>query len=184
MPVTSRISTLLIGLLPAVPAAAQSIVDSVVSDLDGDGVEERFTLVDHGNGSADLLIEGAGSGRLVAADIAWIGGPGQQPELELAPNGSVRLITMNESTGIERWHEALTIAWRHGAYTVAGYTHDWYDTIDADRAGECDLNLLTGKGLIRRGQGPQQEIRHDVPSRPVTRWTSDHQVPEVCPGLY
>ncbi|WP_172298072.1 hypothetical protein [Pseudoruegeria sp. HB172150] len=169
-----------LALFLALPAAAQTVVDSTLSDLDGDGTRERFTIIDHGDGIVDLIVEEIASGLVSAPDIAWIGGIGQEPELDLAPNGSVRLTSMNESIGRDRWHLTLTIAYRGGAYMVAGYTFDWYDTLDPANTGACDLNLLNGKGFVRHGEGPKHAITHTVPARPITEWKDDVPVPAVC----
>ena len=165
----------LLGLcLVAGPLGA---AEEVASDLDGDGRAERFALRDTGEGTVDLLIDGA----VVAPDIAWKGGIGQEPALALAPNGSVRLSSMNESIGRYRWHLTLTIAWRDGAYRVAGLTYEWYDTLDLDRAGFCDLNLLNGRGFARTGQGAQEAVRTSLRAPRVDQWHEGRVLPEVCP---
>ncbi len=185
---TSRFTRLLLTLCPAfclalgaAPAAAQDVIDSTLSDLNGDGMAERFTLLHYRDAArADLIIEDTGTGRITARRVVWIGGAGQEPELDRAPNGSVRLISMNESIGRNRWRQTLTIAYRQGAYMVAGFTYDWYDTLDLGAAGRCDLNLLNGKGFLTEGQGPKRAIRHSEPPRPITTWTEDSPVPAIC----
>lgn len=150
-----------------------------MSDLDGDGRAERFALVAMEDGAADLAIE-AGSARITVRDMVWAGGIGQRPELALAPNGSVRLSSMNEAIGRNRWRQTLTIAYRDGAYRVAGYTYDWYDTLNLEDRGSCDLNLLTGRGFLTVGEGPARDIRSDFGARPVTEWSFDAPGPEAC----
>jgi hypothetical protein len=181
---TSRLAALCLALsLAGLPAAAQSVIDSAQSDLNGDGLRERFTLLQYpGADTVDLIIEDTGYGRITASDIAWIGGIGQEPQLDLAPNGSVRLKSMNESVGRSRWVQTLTVAFRNGAYRVAGYTYDWYDTITGE-GGECDLNLLNGRGLLRHGDGPQREVRADIPAMEISAWKDVTPIPEVC-GVY
>ncbi len=167
-------------LLPALPAAAQTVVDSTQSDLNGDGLRERFTLLQYpGADTVDLIIEDTGYGRITATDIAWIGGIGQEPELDLAPNGSVRLTSMNEGVGRSRWRQTLTLAFRNGAYRVAGYTYSWYDTLSND-SGECDLNLLNGKGTLQRGDGPKRNVSAGIQAVEITGWTEMTPIPDVC----
>lgn len=169
------------GLLTASSAMAQDVIDSAVSDLNGDGLRERFTLLRYpGAGTVDLIVEDTGTGRITARDIAWIGGVGQEPELDVAPNGSIRLVSMNEAVGRNRWHQTLTIAYRDGAYRIAGFTYAWYDTLDLDAAGECDLNLLNGNGFLTIGQGPKQAIAHFEPAVELTAWKDDRPIPEIC----
>lgn len=162
-------------MLAAGPAMAQS----VASDLDADGRDETFTLTGTDDGRADLTID-TGSSRIVAHDIAWVGGIGQQPELTLAPNGSVRLTSMNEAIGRNRWRLTLTIAHRDGAYRVAGYTYSWYDTLNLPDRGTCDLNLLTGRGVLTIAERPEKAVTTDVRARPVIEWKDDAPIPAAC----
>ena len=181
---TRRVTCLSILIsLFASAAMAQTIGRPVASDLNGDGRAERFALIDSGNGTVDLQIEYTGRGAIYAQNIAWLGGIGQQPELSLAPNGSVRLMSMNEAIGRNRWHLTLTIAYRKGAYRIAGYTYDWYDTLNPEDNGVCDLNLLNGKGTLSRNGGASRAIRTTLKSRSVTEWTDDVEIPKVC-GVY
>ena len=159
----------------ALPATAQT----VISDLNGDGLAERFTLIDR-DGTVDLLIDRTGDAPVLANDIAWSGSIGQKPDLELAPNGSVVLVSMNESVSRSRWHLALTIAFRDGRYVIAGYTYDWYDTLDPAIGGTCDLNLLTGRGTLQKGQGPKTNVRTALRAIPVTDFRDDRPIPPVC----
>lgn len=76
---------------------------------------------------------------------------GQEPELVAMANGSLQVITKNETIGRERWRQTLTVAYRNFDFIVAGYTFSGYDTVEMDENGEnrtksCDLNVLTGKG--------------------------------------
>lgn len=159
----------------------QGVGPAVASDLDGDGAHEQFRLADFQNdGIADLLIDRPGRAQIVAGDVAWIGGIGQQPELSLAPNGSVRLTSMNDAVGRSRWRLTLTIAYRRGAYRVAGYTYEWYDTIEIADNGTCDLNLLNGKGTLQIDGGPLRPIRTGMKARAITDWSDDIPIPRAC----
>lgn len=71
---------------------------------------------------------------------------GQEPELVALANGSFTLTTKNDAVGRDRWRQSLTIAYRNFDFIVAGYTFTSYDTLNPDGGGECDLNVLTGKG--------------------------------------
>ncbi len=177
---TIRLACLAAFVLCAAPVAAEQIGPSVASDLDGDGVKERFTLVDaEEDYIADLVIEGP-AGRIVAKDVAWRGGPGQTPGLALAPNGSLRVMSLNEAIGRNRWFLTLTVAYRRGAYRVAGYTYEWYDTLAPSDNGVCDLNLLTGGGNLSKDGGPEVAVTTDVAALPVTEWRDDMPIPKAC----
>lgn len=164
------------------PALAQEVLGVVESDLDGSGAPETFTLLDTGNGTADLQIDDTSWGTVFASDIAWVGGIGQQPELALAPNGSVQLTSMNDAVGRSRWQLTLTIAYRDDAYRVAGYTYRWRDTLDLPDNGVCDVNLLTGQGEVSRDGGSLKQFSHSLPALPVTDWTdmTINLPPDAC----
>lgn len=166
---------MLIAACLAAPARAEQVGPMVASDLNGDGRAERFSLVDN-DGSVDLVIENTGGGVVVAERIAWRGGVGQQPDLALAPNGSVLLTSRNAAIGRDRWHLTLTIAWRKGAYRVAGVTYGWVDTLDLEAWGNCDLNLLTGRGELEDRRG-KSAVRTGLQAVPVTDWRDDVEMP-------
>ncbi len=159
----------------ALPATAQT----VSSDLNSDGKPERFILITR-DGLVDLHIENTGGDVVIAQGIAWSGGIGQKPELARAPNGSVLLRSMNDSIGRNRWHLTLTIAHRQGAYKVVGYTYDWYDTLDLANSGKCDLNLLTGRGFLTKGNSAKTSVQTSLRPIPVTDFKDDHPIPDVC----
>jgi len=163
-------------------ASAEIVAGPVTSDLNRDGVAERFVLDDTGDGSADLIIERTGRGTIVADDIAWIGGIGQKPALAVAANGSVQVISMNEAIGRNRWRLTLTIAWRDGAYRVAGATYGYYDTLDLNRSGGCDLNLLSGRGILTASNGTQSVMAVPLAALSVTDWTDATPLPRACYG--
>jgi len=166
--------------LLALPAFAQQYGPTVASDLDGDGVAEQFRLTDYqDDGIVDLEITST-HGKIIARDIAWRGGIGQQPTIQLAPNGSVQVLSMNDSIGRNRWTQTLTIAYRRDAYRVAGFTYDWYDTLDLEDYGICDLNLLTGTGNLTKADKPMQLVRTSQKAVPVTEWTDDLPIPKAC----
>ncbi len=169
-------------LLLASPALGQDVLGVVKSDLDSSGAPEVFTLLDTGNGTADLQIDDTAMGTVFAADIAWVGGVGQTPSIALADNGSVQVRSMNDSVGRDRWTLTLTIAYRNDAYRVAGYTYAWHDTLDLAANGVCDVNLLTGDGEVSLHGGPKKQFTQSLPALPVTDWTdmTINLPPDAC----
>ncbi|MCX7302108.1 MAG: hypothetical protein NTX73_17345 [Rhodobacterales bacterium] len=153
------------------PVAAQSVLGVVSSDLDKSGGAETFTLLDNGQGLADFQIDDTALGTQFGADVAWVGGPGQIPWLELAPNGSVQIISGNDAIGRDRWNLTLTIAYRDGEYRVAGYTYIYRDTLDLANNLVCDVNLLSGKGEVSFDGGPKQTFKTDEFATPITSWS-------------
>ncbi|NCO86728.1 MAG: hypothetical protein GW886_08880 [Rhodobacterales bacterium] len=170
-------------MLATTPALADMVGQPLATDLNGDRRAEVFTLQHNGDGSADLSITDTGGRGILAQDIAWIGGPGQEPELGLAPNGSVTLTSKNDSVGRNRWFLTLTIAWRDNAYRVAGYTYTWYDTLDLAAYGVCDINLLTGRGTARIGDAAAQPVTVPRGAPAVTDWKeAAFRLPPACQG--
>lgn len=166
--------------MTALPGFGADIVASVETDLNNDGRVERISLLHTGDGGADLLIEHIRGARLIVPDFAWIGGIGQEPSLSVNASGSVLVTSQNESVGRNRWVQTLTIAYRSGAYRVAGYTYGYYDTLDLQATGSCDLNLLNAKGFVSVQNGAQQAIQHQLGAMPIAEWSMDTPIPEVC----
>lgn len=159
-------------LLP-LAAFAGDALSHVDADLDGDGVLDTATLT-ASDGYADLLIVSSRDGAITMANAAWMGAAaGTIPELEMTDRGSLILHSMNEAVGRNRWHQLLTIAYRDEAFRVAGFTYGWYDTLNPEANGLCDLNLLTGIGELSIGpEGtPATAIEvYSVSAVPITEW--------------
>lgn len=158
---------------------AQQVGEMVQSDLNGDGRVERFTLLDTGNGTVDLQIENTGGGVIYAENIVWLGGMGGQPNLEVAANGSLRVLSGNDAVGRNRWNQVLTVAYRNNAYRVAGFTYSWYDTLNLEDNGTCDLNLLSGRGYLTKNE-VTQDVRTEFAPLPVTQWNDELPFPDEC----
>ena len=104
-------------------------------------------------------------------DVAWQGRMwGTHATMNLNEAGSIQIISGNEAIGRGRWHEILTIAYRDGAYRVAGYYNDWYDTLDLEQNGACDLNYLNGKGEVEFGEGETKTFTHTIPALELSQW--------------
>ncbi len=178
----TRIAAVLLALACAGPTVAQDVVDSALSDLNGDGLRERFTLLHYpGADTADLIIEDTGTGRITAHDLVHSPDvPGRIASVDVAPNGSIRVLSMNESIGRNRWHQTLTIAFRNGDYRIAGLTFEYYDTLDMDVFGGCDLNFLNGKGFAWHGTRKKTAITHDQQPVRMVDWTDSTELPKVC----
>ncbi|WP_051520965.1 hypothetical protein [Rubellimicrobium mesophilum] len=163
------------------PALAQEGGQSVTADLDKDGAPETYSLLDNGTGTVDLTVESA-SGTTTFPGVAWTGGmAGQEPDLSLSPAGSVLLASRNDSVGRDRWTLVLTIAQRDGALKVAGITYERRDTLDPEMGwGTCDLNLLSGRGVIE-GPGGRQEIAVPGPAPRLSDW-QESDLTEVLPA--
>jgi hypothetical protein len=151
------------GAALADPIDTSNIVAAVTGDFNKDGTPDLALLV-RGEDDMDLrfflrdkdgmYLKEAG----VALNKVWGnaqpgGVVGQEPELKAMPNGSIQVITHNDAIGRDRWSQTLTIAYRNTDFIVAGFTYTYYDTLDPDSNGDCDLNVLTGKGIANMPDG-------------------------------
>lgn len=152
-------------------------------DFTGDGKTDRAILHEDKLGEGLLHLTLSQGVEHTLENFVWIGGIGQEPRLELTKHGSLLVISENSAIGRNRWEQVLTLAFRDGAMRVAGYTFRWYDTLNLDDIGTCDLNLLSGNGEITLGQD-DKTTRITVQTRalPVTDWPED--MPAECAEVY
>lgn len=180
-----RLSIVLTALLAAGPAVSQSATVDVsaiagleIVSVDGDIYYYKAVLVDKDDGTDDLYIyTDSGEGWQLAVHakgIVWRGGMyGQQPWIEATESGSLKLYSENASIGRGRWEQILTIAYRDSEFKVAGYTYSYYDTLNPEHAGQCDINLLTGKGTHN-----DKTFKTKFPAMKVADWTMETRPPE------
>lgn len=158
-----------------VPAGA--IAGAVTSPVDGDINRFRVILVETEEGADLYVFTDAGEGWKQVAhakDMVWRGGMyGQEPWMEATEHGSLKIYSENSAVGRNRWEQVLTIAYRNGVFRVAGYTYSYYDTLDPDANGQCDVNLLTGKGVLNG-----KNFKTSLSALPVQDWTMDTRPPE------
>ncbi|MBO6932375.1 MAG: hypothetical protein JJ856_22595 [Roseibium sp.] len=167
------------GLAQEATVDVSAVSGMVVAPVDGDIYRYKAVLVDNRNGGDDLYIfTDSGDGwqqAVYARDIAWRGGMyGQEPWIEVTQSGSLKLYSENSSIGRGRWEQILTIAYRDNVFKVAGYTISYYDTLDPDAAGQCDVNLLTGNGVHN-----DKKFKTNFKALPVAEWTMDTR-PAEC----
>ena len=115
---------------------------------------------------------------LHSRNFAVTGIGGSDAYLQMAENGSLQVVSLNEAIGRHRWRQTVTIIFRDHQFTVAGYTYQYYDTLAQDengdvKAGICDVNLLTGKGT-RDGK----PILTEMAPVPVAQWDNSMSPPE------
>ncbi|GAB2206369.1 hypothetical protein ROS1_31850 [Roseibium sp. ROS1] len=158
-----------------VPAGA--IAGAVTSPVDGDINRFRAILVETEEGGDLYVFTDAGEGWKQVAhakDMVWRGGMyGQEPWMEANEHGSLKIYSENSAVGRNRWEQVLTVAYRNGVFRVAGYTYSYYDTLDPDANGQCDVNLLTGKGVLNG-----KNFKTSLGALPVQDWTMDTRPPE------
>jgi|GEM_PF-989863 len=160
-----------------VPAAAIAGAETV--QVDGDIYRYRAVLAEADEGADLYIYTDAGEGwkqAVLAKNIVWRGGMyGQEPSMEAQEHGSLKIISENSAVGRDRWEQVLTIAYRGGEFLVAGYTYSYYDTLDPDANGLCDVNLLTGKGVLNG-----KAFMTTLGAIPARSWTMDTRPPECA----
>ncbi|NEI69679.1 hypothetical protein GR212_08875 [Rhizobium lusitanum] len=93
---------------------------------------------------------------------------GQEPSISALPNGSIAIVSQNDSIGRDRWEQTLTLAYRNSGFVVAGYTYDSSDTLEPDNSHSCDYNVLTGK-VTKDGK----TLKADAKTVSIQDWQDD-----------
>ncbi|QDG78454.1 hypothetical protein [Labrenzia sp. PHM005] len=172
-------------LLPATAHSGDLTVNAgdVISAVSGyqNGDYYRAVLVNN-DGDADLYLFSRDINEIhleaTAPGIAVTGIGGSDAALTTTDKGALKVQSENIAIGRHRWQQTLTIFHRNGRFVVAGYTYSFYDTLAVDAngevlTGECDVNLLTGKGFL-----DGKAIRTNLKALPVSEWSMDTSPPE------
>lgn len=183
----------------ALPAAADGWPDgapvaALSGDWNGDGLPDLAVLSEGADTAlADLTIYHGGGRRLspvLSVPGAAFSGPmhGQAPGLTARTATSFVIASEQIAVGRSPWTQDVTVAFRDGAYVVAGFTHGFYDRLDPERGGNCDVNLLTGgwEAGYRPGDGqPERNAagRDGPRAFPLAEFTADYR-PEPCRALF
>lgn len=154
----------------------------VALDMDNDGQMDRATIVqDPGAAEADLYIYlAAGDEKLdlsrqpaflkkdLTTERVW--------GLESKGKGSL-VVTYGCGGCSNDYETTLTIVDRRGKFLVAGVTYDW-DTREG--MGSCDINFLTGRGVVSRGlNGKSKPVKGKFRPMGLADW-SDEIVSKAC----
>jgi hypothetical protein len=104
-----------------------------------------------------------------------------------SPDNRALVVTSVYGWGASKtWGQSLTIVHRGGEFLVAGYTKDWdWNNHLADGRvetiiGGCDINLLTGKGVVSQGLDEESKPAEGkfMPVK-LADWSTDKR-PEAC----
>jgi hypothetical protein len=148
-------------------------VHSVRADLDRDGRAETFQLLVDGQSSEPTLtITRPGKPTITVPSIVWSLEPAS---LSRASNGSILLNSSHMGIGRSAHEQTLTIAFRNGAYQVVGITRSAWDKLNPEAATRCDINLLTGRGIVNN-----RAVRRAAGAVPVTAWHVGTALPAGC----
>lgn len=149
--------------MAALPAHAQPLepgayLAALTGDWNADGNPDLVLLLQDDDATATLVIH-HGDGRqmepvLTVPGVAFAGPMwGQTPGLEGRSDTSFVITSEQSAVGRSPWEQQVTLAWRNGAWMVAGYTYSFYDRLDLSHHGRCDVNLLNGRWEAVHGPG-------------------------------
>jgi hypothetical protein len=163
-----------------------NVLSSATVDFANDGGMGRAVLVaSPDNGTADLYLYTSIFNKdtttwdtklaLVKKDAAFNGAMwAQQCTVTVNNKGALQLNSLNDGVGRDRWSQTLTIVYKNNDFYVVGITYSSRDTLDPKAGGNCDLNLVTGKGT-RNGKPVAAGLS---PVR-LADW-KDETLPKVC----
>ncbi|AZV20974.1 hypothetical protein [Mesorhizobium sp. M7A.F.Ce.TU.012.03.2.1] len=174
------LSLLLPSLALAEPIETRKIVTAVTGDFNGDGAVDLAMVVETEPGQpmdVHFFLRDKEHNYLKPVEIVheqvhgeWNGydRPGYEnsdtePELTMLPNGSIKFYLPAMPVGSERTDMTLTIAWRNGAFIVAGFAYNHDDYLKENAESACEYNVLTGKGTSSEKQ-PDGSTKHKTVS--------------------
>lgn len=174
----------------------QDILDAAIGDWNKDGREDLALLAvtDRDDMQVGLYVYLRGAETdgslltlaLTVPDKIWGarggegGAFGQEPSIKALANGSIAITTQNYGIGRERWEHTLSLAYRDGRFLVAGLTFSSFDSLQEEEPLTCDLNLLTGRGIVN-----DKPVRFAPLSLTFDRWeTTSGEDPgiRICRG--
>ncbi|RJT36369.1 hypothetical protein D3227_19940 [Mesorhizobium waimense] len=163
----------------AEPIESQKIITAATGDFNRDGVTDLVMIVETqpsdpmdvhfflGDKEHNYLKPAGVVREQVFGEWNGYDRPGYEnsdtePELTVLPNGSMKFYLPAMPQGSERTNQTLTIAWREGAFIVAGFTYEHDDALKDNAKSSCDYNVLTGKGKSSKQQPDGKTVRKTV----------------------
>ncbi|KEP69642.1 hypothetical protein DL1_02955 [Thioclava dalianensis] len=193
---TRALLILLLGLSPAlacaqdtsVPAKPGDLVAALSGDWNGDGVADAVTLQQDDDYSADLTVYLGdpvyGLKPAVSVKSAMFSGQGggQTPTIKALSKSAFALHQEQIGFGRTPWEATFSVAWRDGHFVVSGYSYQYYDRIDPDHQGSCDVNLLAGNYEITL-DGQTKTGQQDMRAFPLSKLNPDF-MPTICQSIF
>ena len=161
------------------------VLSSITADWNEDGLKDRAVLVENREmGEADLyLYIGTQDGfdePTYAPQFVWSGSMwGQQPSLELREDNNLSVKSTNHGMGRTRWFQILTISYQNEAFVMTGFMYNYYDSIEPDDVGVCNIDFLTGRGTSLQADELVNKFNLSAGGVPVGEWNVD-TFPDGC----
>jgi len=152
-------SLVLVWVFASGAALADPLPDALIAalsgDWNGDEMPDAVFLVQGADDTADIRVFGGGFRGLepqFTVPGAVYAGPwgGQAPGLVALSDSSFAITSEQTGIGPTPWMQRIMVAYRDGGFVVAGYTYDFYDRLDPEHYGTCDVNLLSGDYTLSR----------------------------------
>lgn len=162
-----------------------SAIDVLNIDLNDDGWIDRVILYDlEDEAGVSFYLRETENNTLVHkatfADTVWSGAmAGTTPSLERNSAGSVLVKSENSAIGRNRWEQIITVAFRNDALRVVGFTYNWYDTLNLEDNGQCDVNYLSGKARYQKAENPEKWFDLVGSPLPIDAWFADG-ISQIC----
>jgi hypothetical protein len=152
-------TTSIVTVLVSSPAKADDpsprghrVVAELNADIDKDGTPDLLVIAEHPEDDGNLRLRLQASHTSMIVNDHLIGAIARDEEdltsygVSIKQNaaGSV-VVTATKDWGTSMWSNDYTIAFRKGAYVVAGYD---YEFSYREQHGKCSLNLLTGAAIV------------------------------------
>ncbi|WP_417807975.1 hypothetical protein [Thioclava sp.] len=187
------LAAIAVSLAPALalaqePPKAGDLVAALSGDWNGDGQPDAALITQAEGGDAGLSLYLGdpvfGLKRVVDRPHVIFSGPmgGQTPALLPGSSSSFKLHQEQIGIGRTPWESTLSIAWRNGQFVLAGYSYQFYDRINPEHYGSCDVNLLAGNHELTL-DGKTQKGRQDARAFPISQLDADY-MPKICASLF
>ncbi|MCK5897231.1 MAG: hypothetical protein KAG20_10510 [Cocleimonas sp.] len=159
-----------------------NILSFLTADLNKDGSLDRIALVQPDNNEDEdaglyiYLSDGETTQlALHKKNFIWAGASwGTLPSLTTNQSDSLLIHSENSAIGRNRWKQKLTVSYRKKQFIISGYSYTSYDTLDPDNTLNCDVNLLTGKGILN-----DKAFKIPIKKISLTDW-GQANIPKQC----
>jgi len=173
--------SLVFSTAQATQVSIKNLLAIEISDWNGDASKDKAVLALPENKADEgvvlyIYLSDDKQGTLIEKkNIAWAGSMwGTSPTLSVNKSGSLIVQSMNEAIGRNRWHRDLILSYRNNKFIVSGYRYTSHDTLKVDSQFYCDVNFLTGKGIVNG-----KAFRVDKKKRLLKDWSED-KIPKEC----